>query len=410
MISKNRVYIISSNVDDSIKKSTIHVDIQLFKTFKSFEEYIEINPIDAHMIIVNSKDLLFTNSAMNRLVHIIQSTFVSIEDALYYLVDNEEVKSKVDTICDRNGFDNIKTIYSPTLHARNIAELLNGDLLSPKETVTVVKTYRIRASEYEKSQKEKEELDYSEPYETDEDELTGVHLEEIPEDLRITETPKPKRFIIAADDLKERVVWAILKAQYLILDGRCLIVERDTNYHTTLDYISRLGIKYDFFDYKEMIRDVADVINRIKNSDSKLIVVGTKHKLKYNYDLTLSMLVSNLSDNINYYIYETNLNTIPYGEHVDVILPNTVPDILRGINSMSTIASFNDLHFVGLEITNLGNASLGLVEVKSLLSELFRENNLHVSVAKIQGLSIREEVGIGGILMYDRAANGRQNS
>lgn len=400
MITKEQVFVISSNVDDSIKSASIYSDIMVFKTFKEFESYIDITPVDASMIIVNSKDLQFTNNSMNRLVNIINSTFVTLSGFLYYMVDEEDIKDKVDTICKRNGYSKIKCLYSPTLHAKDVSDVLSGDSLSSKETVTEIRTYRIRASDYIRSQRDKEGISYDDAYYSDEDQLSGINDEQMPEDLRVTDTKVATKHVVCGNNVRERCSWVLLKAQYLALNGKVLIVERDTDYHTLYDMASKIGIDFDFYDIKDIFRDCSDVVAQIKSSKSKLILVGSKNRIHYNYDILINLLVDNLDDNIDDYIYETELSQIPYGIRAEIVIPTTVPEIFRAVNTMSSISSFRDIVFVGLDITNFGIVSISDSEFRSLLKEIFQENDIKSVVVKIHGLLLKKEIGLGGIFMY----------
>lgn len=401
MITKEKVFVISSNVDDSIRSTSIYSDVTIFKTFTEFEHYVDITPIEVSMIIVNSKDLPFTNSSMTRLINIVSSTFVSLLGPLYYMVDDEEVKRKVDELCKKNGYTDIKCIYSRTLHAKDVADILSGESLSSKETVTEIKTYRVRASDYIRSQRDKESLTFDQEYQSDEDQLSGIPNENMPEDLRATDIRKAVRHTVCCDTVRERCAWVTLKAQYLALDGKVLILERDIEYHTLYDMLSKLEIDFEFFDVLNIFRDCSDVINQIKASKSRLIFVGSKNRVQYSYEVLMSILVSNLEEDIDHYIYETELKQIPYGSKVDVVMPTSVPEIFKCVNSMSSISSYNDILFIGLDITNLGIVSITESEFKILLKEIFQENKINSVVIKLRGLLLRKELGLGGVFMHN---------
>lgn len=400
MLAKEKIFLVSSNVDDSIRNSSSHTDIVIFKTFKEFEEYVDKTPISAVNIIVNSNDLLFTSSSVNRLVSIVNSSFVSLSGSLYYMVDDKEIKSRLDNLCDVNGYDKIKCLYSDTLYAADIADVISGESLSSRETVTVIKTYRVRAEDYIRSKNDKDSLDYSDMYSSDEDDLAGIVDEEVPDDLRYSKKNKISKNIVASDSIKESASWIILKAQYLALTGRVLIVERDTEYHTILDILTKIGIDYEYFDVSELYRDCYSTLQSIRSSKSRIVFVGSRNKVKYNYFDIISILASNLEYDLDYYIYETSLSNLPYGSKIDIVLPTTVPDVLRGISNMSTVSDFNDIIFVGLDITNFGAVSLTETEFSSLIEDLLQENILNCVTVKINGLLLREEVGLGGVFMH----------
>ena len=80
---------------------------------------------------------------------------------------------------------------------------------------------------------------------------------------------------------------------------------------------------------------------------------------------------------------------------------NTVPEILRALNEMSSICSYDDIKFVGLEVTNFGSVSISDKEFNYLLQEVLQENKIKSVVVKTNGLIIRKEVGLGGIFMHN---------
>lgn len=399
MISKERVFIVSSNVDDSIKRVSIQSDVRIFHTFAELEKYVDVTPIDVSTIIVNGRDLPFTNSSMNRLLGIVNSTFVSISNCLYYLTDDADIKVKVDTLVKRNSYMKIKCLLMPSLHAQDVADALSGEAIHTRETVTEIRTYRIRAADYVRSQRDKEGIDFSAAYQSDEDELAGIQDEEVPEDVRASDEVSIQRHVVCSDSIRERCSWVVLKSQYLAMSGKVLVLERDTEYHTLLDMYTKIDVDIDYFDIKELIRDITDTISRIKESKKKIIVVGAVNKIKYSYDVVLGILVANLSQSIDHYIYEASMAEMPYGEKVDLVMPTTVPEVIKAVNHMKSLSSFDDIMFVGLDITNFGIVSISESEFKALLVALLQERILRTCVVKIHGLNIKE-VGVGGIFMH----------
>ena len=94
------------------------------------------------------------------------------------------------------------------------------------------------------------------------------------------------------------------------------------------------------------------------------------------------------------------MSRIPYGTPVDIVMSTTVPEIFRSVNCMSSISDFKDVFFIGLNILNFGNVSISDGEFKTLLQELFQENNVKSVVVSVNGLLLRKEVGLGGVFMY----------
>lgn len=402
MINKQKVIIVASNIDDSIKSNAPYLDIYIFKTFNNFNEYIETTPIDVQDIIISGTDLPFTNTSVDKMLNLINSPFVFLSGKIYYIVDDEAVKNKFDEFVEKANVTQIECILRKHIYTKDIVEVLTGDALSVKETVTKISTYRVRAEDYVRTQKDKEGFDYDDSYETDEDLLAPVEDEPIPEDLRPSTRHKALRQYICSDSLRERVTWALLKAQYLALSGKVLFIEKDNEYHTLMDMVTKLkeDIEFDYFDIRDLYKDCATFIRNIRNAKHNLIIVGSTTKLDYDYDVIYNLLVANLQEYLDYVIYETNLDAIPYGMKVDVVFPTTVPEILKGANNMSKIKDWDDIIFIGMDITKFGAVNLGNTEFKGLLEDVFQINNIQAKTVSIRGLKLIREVGIGGISMH----------
>lgn len=406
MIEKDKVFVVSSNVDDSIKSTVLHMDVYVFNTFDEFESYVDVTPIDAAMIVVNSIDLPFTSSSISRLFNIVDSTFVNLTGVIYYMVDDESIESKFETVINKHGYqDIIKSHFSRSLYAKDVSDILTGDSLDSRETITEVRTYRIRASEYVKMQKEKEGIDYNEAYETDEDTLSGIPDEEMPEDLRTSITRRVVKHTICSNSLLESTVWAFLKAQYLATSGRVLIVENDWEYHTLLDIVTKSGVDCGIFYIEDLYNDVTNTINSIKAANERLIVVASKKKMEFDYNIILNMLVANLDTTIDSYVYTTTLSNIPYGDLAEVVIPTTVPEILKAVQSMSSVREFNDLTFVGLNLNSLGTINVTQTEFKDLLTMLWQRENINTICVSTNGVVLKKEVGLGGVFMHTKYNN-----
>lgn len=57
MISREKMFVVSEILDESIKSQTAVFDVRLFKTFVEFESYVEGTPIIINTLVVTSREL-----------------------------------------------------------------------------------------------------------------------------------------------------------------------------------------------------------------------------------------------------------------------------------------------------------------------------------------------------------------
>ena len=86
MISKDKMFIVSNIIDDSIKSAIVMYDITIFPTFEALEKYISEYPVVVDTIIVPETDLSFTSNNMQRLRDIIEAPFAKITGKVFYLI------------------------------------------------------------------------------------------------------------------------------------------------------------------------------------------------------------------------------------------------------------------------------------------------------------------------------------
>lgn len=93
MVSREKMFIVASNLDDSIKSQTTVYDITLFKTFIGFERFIDSVPVIVDTIIITSDELKFSSSSMQRVYGILNSPFLRLTGNVVYLIDESVQKT-----------------------------------------------------------------------------------------------------------------------------------------------------------------------------------------------------------------------------------------------------------------------------------------------------------------------------
>ena len=85
MILKDKMFVISELLDESIKAQTTVYDVRLFRTFIDFESFIEGTPIILNTLVASTRELPFNNTNMVRLVGALGSPFLQLTGPFIYI-------------------------------------------------------------------------------------------------------------------------------------------------------------------------------------------------------------------------------------------------------------------------------------------------------------------------------------
>lgn len=390
MISRNKLFIVASNVDESIKSQTVVYDVTLFKTFVELEEYINNTPCVVDTIIITETDLQFNNVNMARLIDMLSSPFLKLTGKMVYLIGNELPIDEVTSFIETNEISQWQ-VYQGDLSPRFITGIVSGEGRETEIKETEVYTYRMRASDYIKYKQQQGYEDNERHYMTDEDLLTGIPDEVMPEMVTPQFDFKHKTYYIVGECGIERTLFTFVLAQYLSLEAKTLIVESDVRYHTLSDMVTKSGIKCELFKIEDLYRDAKRVLNKIKNSTEKLIVLTATERIEYDYSFVMDIVMSNTVGFIANFIQECSYNDAPYGRSYTIVCKNTVPEVLKCINSLKYDTPEDLVTFVGLQLNNVGPVNINTSEFKAIVNNLLGKNNLEAQVVRAKGVKLKGE-------------------
>lgn len=390
MISRNKLFIVASNVDESIKSQTVVYDVTLFKTFVELEEYINNTPCVVDTIIITETDLQFNNVNMARLIDMLSSPFLKLTGKMVYLIGNELPIDEVTSFIETNEISQWQ-VYQGDLSPRFITGIVSGEGRETEIKETEVYTYRMRASDYIKYKQQQGYEDNERHYMTDEDLLAGIPDEVMPEMVTPQFDFKHKTYYIVGECGIERTLFTFVLAQYLSLEAKTLIVESDVRYHTLSDMVTKSGIKCELFKIEDLYRDAKRVLNKIKNSMEKLIVLTATECIEYDYSFVMDIVVSNTVGFIANFIQECSYNDAPYGRSYTIVCKNTVPEVLKCINSLKYDTPEDLVTFVGLQLNNVGPVNINTSEFKAIVNNLLGKNNLEAQVVRAKGVRLKGE-------------------
>lgn len=393
MIKREKLFLVASNVDDSIKSQTSVYEITLFKSFVEFEQYIDKVYTVIDTLIITTNELQFTNTNMERLLKVVKSPFLTIKGSVVYLIDKSYNLKVVNGFLTERGIVDW-AVYQGNLTNQFIHEIISGEARDNSEGQVDLVTYRIRRSEYVKAKQQEKFQNNENDYVTDEEMLSEVPTEPFPEEIKPVADKSTEIMYLVGDDTWERTTLAFLLAQYRVLKSRTLMVERDYKYHRLTEIATKSGLKYEYVDINEIYEDSIHALEKIRDSQERLVIVGSKDRRTYDYNFIFDIIENNLEGYIDYFIRECDFTETPYGRKCLVVTRNTIPDVLECCNKLRADTDLDSLTFIGVQMGSLGPVDLSSNEMKDIISAILGKQDVQVESMKIDGLLLCREEGI----------------
>lgn len=394
MISREKMFVVSEILDESIKSQTAVFDVRLFKSFVEFESYVEGTPIIINTLVVTSRELPFNNSNMTRLSNVVGSPFLRIDGQVIYVIDKSFDKKVVNKFFDSNNLGVEVVVYQNDLSLRYVTDIVTGEARDVQENKTYDVVYRVRASEYMKQQSTLSYDTLDKNYITDEDDMAGIPEEEIPEDVIPEATKDLEIKYVCGEDREERTAMVFLLSQYLSLSSKTIIIEHDRKYHRLTEFYTKSQLDGLFITVMEIYQNVEEVINRIKNTNKRLIVIGTIERVKYDYNFLFTLLYNNLRGYVDYMIMECNYHELPYNVNVVYVTSNIVPEIIKMATSIKQVVIPEKTKFIGMQMNTLNPCYVNTLEMLSIISAILQKNGLDGQVLYSGGIKLKEDTVI----------------
>lgn len=407
-MDKERLFLVASNIDDSIKSVTPVYDITVFSTFLRFEEYINETPIKLGSIIISERDLPFTSSNVARLLEVLSAPFLTLTGKCIYLISESTPKDVVTSFLEDNDID-IIMVYQGDLSSKFITDIVTGAARIADESETKIITYRMRASDYIMNQNiQKYETDEGR-YITDEDELSVIPpISEPIIDVPSIDILSSVYYTVGKRSI-ERTLWAFLSAQYLALNGKTILVESDNEYYRLSDMVLRSGVKHKFISISEFTANPSAVIIDIRQCGDKLIVIGSKTRVHYDYDFIYDILLSNLSGWVDYFVRECDFEQTPYGSYYNIVCADTVPDILECCNSLLYEVDENKVIMIGVRMGHKTPINVTSSEMTDIVRTILEKDRLPAEVIETNGLTLRGDEVVYDVFSILARGNERQS-
>lgn len=407
MASKEKMFIVASNIDDSIKSATPIYDITVFPNFLALESYINTTPIVLSTIVVSARELPFTSTNMAKLLDMLSAPFLRLTGNCIYLIDESIPKDMVDSFLDENDISTI-ICYQGDLSSRYITEIISGAARLADESETEVITYRMRASDYALSQNIKKYETDEEGYITDEEALSVIPSMDEPEIQVPSVDILTSIYYVVGKQSIERTLFTFIEAQYLSLTGKTLIMESDVKYHRLTDMAKKSAIDFEYYDIEDLMANPSQIIGQIKNSITKFVVIGCVNRAIYDYDFLFDIMVSNLTGWVDYFVKECDYSQTPYGQYYSIVCPDTVPDILECCNSLAYDIDTNYVKMIGLRTSAKSEINCSSTEMSDICRIVLDKPDLVCEVVEASGINLRGDDIVYDVLSVIGRGNERQ--
>lgn len=388
------VIVISSYVDSTIREYQVDVRFHLFKTLDELDQYVEQTPLRADELFVTKEVFPNVNTSLNYFMQLLENPFLKVDKITYITEVNSPEIASVNYIIDQKKYENWE-IVEGHLTREYVSGIINGNLrnevLNPKRKAV----YRVPRETYLKERlKNRDSLE--EEYEDDEKQLRNIPDMELPDSSISDSSNVCEIYKIVGADNDERTMFAFLTAQYLSFSGKTMILERDVDYHRLTEFVTKAELpNVMLVEVAELLSNPIQVIEKIRASSAKLIVVGAIRRVSYKYNFVLSILYNNLMSDVRYLVQEMSFEEAPSTEKYIAVFPSTIIGILNMAENIN-LTTVHNARFVGMDLHQLPALLINSSKaVSTILEDILEVQNISVQLIAVNSLKI------GGDSTYD---------
>lgn len=361
------IVVLSGLVDSTLKEYQKDVTFFIFKTLEELDEYVTHTPIRAETLFFTRDAIPQVNTSLNYLVNILDRVFFKVDNVIYITEpDSPELKS-IDFLIKDIGMSNWEVITG-ALTREYVTNVINGSARDDFTNTKRKAVYRVPKEAYVRERSKQSELMEAEKYPDDDEILKEMPNEKIPVYIPPERGSICQMYDIVGDDVIERTLFSFIIAQYLATKGKTLILERDWEFHSLGECVTKSGVKCGIFYVDDILSDPLNTIEKIRDCNEKLVAVLCKRKFQYNYSFVFNLLHSRLLDYFVYAVREDVFGEEPTEGRYSVVFPNT----MMGVLSMCKNINMNFIRytkFIGVHMDTLKELRLPTTEAISAIIE-----------------------------------------
>lgn len=392
------IIIVSGMVDATIKEYQPDIDFKMFRTLDALNDHLKLNPIRADILFFTQDVVVNASASFSYLKDIVlENDYLSTDRVIYISEENAKELASLKYLMDEYQLDNWEIIQG-SLNRSFVQEVINGTYRSDTYNAQRKVVVRKPRADYVK-QKLKNHDSLDEEYLDDENDLTDIPDEEIPEVTIEERSLDLQKVYIAGRKSKERTAFSILVAQYLSRTDKVILVESDPDYHLVTEFITKAKIPCSVVTITNLYEDITQALENIRNAPSNLVVIECIDRIPFDYRYISMLLYYNLKDDFSYIISEVEVEELPHATPVTVVVPSTIPDILA-TGELIDKSLIPYCRFVGVDLKDLPetHVSSGVV-LSKVLNDILTEQNIVCPVVTISSLRLGDTAyDLGGLL------------
>ena len=385
------IIVISALVDATIRDGQSDTTFILKRTMEELAEHIETTPIRADYLYFTQETIPRTNTTLNYLINMLENPFLRVDKVCYITERGAKELPSIHYIIAEKGFTNWEVVEG-YLTREYVTGVITGALRNDTFNKKRLALYRVPRSAYLQDRiKNRNALEQA--YLDDEHLLKDVPAVEVPEPT-ISETEEVAPIIhVAGLETNERTALAFLLAQYLSLEGKTLIIDKDTEYHTLSEMVTKSGVACRNITVTEFFNNPAQTLELIKTCSERLVCITALERINYSYAFLCNVLYNSLSTKISFFVREDDLSEAPLTVHYIVAVPASVIGILKTSEQLDD----NYVHlmrFVGVNLWDLPETKiLNGNTMTIMLSDLLETKVYDTPILNIRSLKIGGEDG-----------------
>lgn len=386
-MNSKTIVVISSMVDVTIKEYQPDREFKMFNSIDRLADYLEGNPIRADILFFTKDVTSGTNSAFAYLKDILAGNdFIKVDRVIYITEEGSSELSALKYLIDECHLSNWEIVQGH-LSRTFVQEVINGTFREDKIDVNRKAVIRRPREDYIKEQlRSHDSLD--EEYIDDEKDLMHIPDVEIPIQKVQRSSEPVQKVYIAGNVCKERTAFSVIAAQYLSKTSRILLVESDPDYHLITEYITKAKIPCSVITMTDLYDNVPRALDNIRKASNNLVVIECVDRIGFNYQYMIALLYYNLMYDFDYIMCEINLNEVPDDEHVTIVTPSTITDVLA-TGELVDKSIIPNCSFVGVDLNYLpeSHVSSGVVMSK-ILNDILSSTDIVCPVVTITSLRL----------------------
>lgn len=385
------IIIVSSLVDATIREGQPDTTFVIKRTFEELAEHVETTPVRADYLYFTQETIPHTNTSLSYIVRLLENPFLRVDKVCYVTEKDARELPSVRYIIEEKALSNWE-IVEGFLTREYVTGIVTGSLRNDNFNKKRKAIYRVPRAAYLQDRMKARE-DTEEAYIDDERALKDVPPVEVPEPTVSDKADVTPILHVVGLPTEERTALVFLLAQYLSLEGKTLIIEKDTEYHMLTEFVTKSEVPCKCITVTEFLDNPARAIDTIRACPERLVCLTAIERINYSYAFLCNILYNNLNTKISYFIREDDFSEAPVNLPHVVCIPSTVIGILKTCAQLGS-GSIDNMRFVGVNLGALPETRIvNGKAMATLLSDVLEEDVSDAVIFNINTLKIGEDNG-----------------